>query len=114
MAAFALLVLLPCEASSASRRQSDLLANQGPNRSRTHRLPSLERRRQLRRPLGGQRLGLLKHILNGSVLQVWRVAILPQQPLHMPTNIRACRLTVHPVDRDVRLDGLHQLMRDDT
>ncbi len=61
-------------------------------------------------PLGRlrrHRLGLLQDVLHGSVLQIRRVAILPQQPFDVPADVRPRALAVHPIDREVVLDYRH-------
>ena len=50
--------------------------------------------------------------LDGGVLEIGRIAVLPQNTLHQNAHPGARAFTVRPVDRHVALQAFEQLVRD--
>jgi len=54
--------------------------------------------------------GLLQDVLDGGFLQIRRIAGIAQEPRDVPADVRAGRITVHPVDADIVLDDGYEFM----
>ena len=65
-----------------------------------------------RTPTRRQRLGLLQHSLHSGVLEIGRVAVLPQDALHQHPHPCAGRVPVGPVDRYVFAQTHQQFVGD--
>ena len=72
--------LLICRRNNLRRGQSSQVLSR----------PRIRRRHEwnLHRPFRRQRLGLLQNILHRSILQVGRIAVLAEQALHVPPDVR--------------------------
>ncbi len=64
-------------------------------------------------PFRREGLSLPEDSLDGGVLKIGRIAVLPQNTLHQNAHPGARTFTVRPVDRHIALQGFQQFVRDD-